>query len=47
MQLFVHKPTKVRSSRKLWREAERVLEFVVAVGMALLLTYLLVLVTGS
>ncbi|MGH9706135.1 MAG: hypothetical protein ACRD5R_05205 [Candidatus Acidiferrales bacterium] len=37
---------KARSSRKLWVKAERVLEFAVAVGMALLLTYFLVLATG-
>lgn len=46
MQPFVPKRTKVRSSRKLWMEAERALEFAVAVGMALLLTYFLVLATG-
>jgi hypothetical protein len=46
MQPCVPKHTKVRSSRKLWKEAERVFEFAVAVGMALLLTYLLVLATG-
>lgn len=46
MQPFVPKHTKVRSSRKIWMEAERILEFVVAVGMALLLTYFLVLATG-
>ncbi|MGH9756861.1 MAG: hypothetical protein ACRD4M_03930 [Candidatus Acidiferrales bacterium] len=46
MHRFVPKHAKARSSRKLWMEAERVLEFVVAVGMALLLTYFLVLATG-
>ena len=37
---------RARTSRKLWQGAERAFEFAIAVGMALLITYFLVLATG-